>query len=73
MTRGQTKLYNVELQHLYFSPNIFRVIKLRRIRWAGHVVHMVYKRYAYGIFIGKPQRKRPLGSSGHWWEDNINL
>jgi hypothetical protein len=73
VTGGWTELYNVEHHTLYFSPNIFRVIKSRRMRWVGHVAHMVYKRYEYRIFIGKPEGRRPLGRSGNWWEDNIKV
>jgi hypothetical protein len=55
------------------SPNIVRVIKSRRIRWAGHVARMGGKRrFAYKVFVGKPEAKRPLGRCKHRWEDNIH-
>ena len=51
----------VELNVLYSSPNIVRVIKLRRMRWAGHVARMGEERGAYSVLVGKPEGKRPLG------------
>jgi hypothetical protein len=45
---------------LYASPNNFRVIKLRRMRWEGHVAHLGEIRSAYNIFVGKCEGKRPL-------------
>jgi hypothetical protein len=55
------KLHNEELHNLYSSPSIIRVIKSRRMRWAGNVTRMGEKRNAYGILVGKPEGKRPLG------------
>jgi hypothetical protein len=55
------RLYNKELNDLYFSPNIVRVIKSRRMRWAGHVAGMGEERGAYRVLVGKPEGKRPLG------------
>ena len=49
---------------MYCSPNIVRVIKSRRLRWAGHIVRMEEGRSAFKIFIGKPTGKRPLGGPG---------
>jgi hypothetical protein len=49
------KLHNEELSNLYFSPNIVRVIKSRRIRWAGHVVRMGERRGVYMVLVGKPE------------------
>jgi len=49
------KLHNEELNDLYFSPNIVRVIESRRIRWAGHVVRMGERRCVYGVLVGKPE------------------
>ena len=54
-------LHNEELLSLYRSPNIVRVIKSRRLRWAGHIARMEEGRSAYKILRGKPTRKRPLG------------
>jgi len=59
------KLRNEELRDLYFLPNIVRVVKSRRMRWAGHVAHMGQGRGVYGVLVGKPEGKRPLGRPGH--------
>jgi hypothetical protein len=55
------KLHNEELHNLYSSPNIIRMIKSRRMRWAGRVARMAEKRNAHRILMGKPEGKRPLG------------
>jgi len=55
------RLYNEELNELYSSPNIVRVIKSRRMTWAGHVASMNEERGAYRVLVGKPEGKRPLG------------
>ena len=55
------KFTNEELNDLYYSPNILRVIKSRRMRWAGHVARMSEERGAYRVLVGKPEGKRPLG------------
>ena len=65
------RLHNEELISLYRSPNIVRVIKSRRIRWAGHVARMEKSRSALKILTGKPTGKRPLGRPRLRWEDNI--
>jgi hypothetical protein len=67
------KLHNEELHNLYFSPSIIRMIKSRRMRWAGHVARMGEKRNAYRILVGKPEGKRPLGRPICRWEDNIRV
>ena len=67
------KLYNEELNGLYSSANIVRVIKLRRMRLEVHVVRMVEGRGVYSVLVGKPQGKRPLGRPKHRWEDNIKM
>jgi hypothetical protein len=56
---------------LYLSPNIIRIIKSRRMRWAGHVARMGEKRNAYRILVGKPEGKRPVGRQRCRWVDNI--
>jgi hypothetical protein len=59
--RGEwRKLHNRELGDLYSSLNIVRVIKSRRMRWAGHVAHMGERRRVYRVLLVKPERKRPL-------------
>jgi hypothetical protein len=67
------RLHNEELNDLYSSPNIVRVIKLRRMRWAGHVAHMGEERWVYRVLLGKPEGKRPLGRPRRRWVDNIRM
>ena len=67
------KLYNEEITDLYCSPNIVRVIKSRRMRWAGHVVRMWEGRGMYRVLVGKPEGKRQLGRPRRRWEDNIKM
>jgi hypothetical protein len=61
VTRDWRKLHNEELHNLYCSPSIIRMIKSRRMRWAGHVGHTRAKRDAYRALLRKPEIKRPLG------------
>jgi hypothetical protein len=63
------KLHNDKLHNLYSAPNIVRVIKSRRMRWAGHVASMGEGRGVYGDLVGRPEVKRPLGRSRSRWED----
>jgi len=65
------KLHNEELKGLYSSSDIVRVIKSRRMRWAGHVTLMGEGRGVYRLLVGKPEGKRPLGRPRRRWEDNI--
>jgi hypothetical protein len=58
---------------LYSSLNIIRIIKSRRMRWAGHVGRMGEKRNAYRVLVGKPQGKRPLKRPRRRWEGNIKM
>jgi hypothetical protein len=67
------KLHNDELHDLYSLPNIVRVIKLRRMRWAGLVACMGEGRGIYRVLVGRPEGKRPLGRPRHRWEDNIKM
>ena len=67
------RFHNEELHSLYRSPNIVRVIKSRRFRWAGHVASMEESRSAFKILTGKPTGKRPLGRPSLRWEDNIRM
>ena len=67
MTGEWRKLHNGELNDLY-SPNIVRVIKSRRMRWAGHVAHMGEGRGVYRVLVGKPEGKRPLGRPWRRWD-----
>ena len=67
------KLYNEEFRDLYPLPNIVRVVKSRRMRWAGHVARMGEGRGVHRVLVGKPEGKRPLGRPRRRWEDNINM
>jgi hypothetical protein len=73
VTGEWTRLHNKELNDLYSSPNIIRVIKSRRMRWVGHVACMGEGRGAYRILVGRPEGRRPLGRHRHRWEDNIKM
>jgi hypothetical protein len=67
------KLYNDELHSLYSSPYTVRVIKSRRMRWAGHMACMGEGRGVYRVLVGRPEGKRPLGRPTCRWEDNIKM
>jgi hypothetical protein len=64
---GWRKLHNEELHNLYSSASIIRIIKSRRMRWAGHIGRMGEKKNAYRILVGKPEGKRPLGRPRRRW------
>jgi hypothetical protein len=66
------KLHNEELHDLYSLPNIVRVVKSRRMRWAGHVARMGQDS-VYRVLVGKPEGKRPLGRPRRRWENNIDM
>ena len=70
VTREWRKLHNEELNYLYSSPNIVRVIKSRRMRWAGHVAPVGERSDLCRDLVGKPEGKRPLGRPR---EDNIKM
>ena len=65
------KLHNEDLTDLYSLPNNVRVVKSRRMRWAGHVARMREGRGVHRVLVGKPEGKRPLGRPRRRWEDNI--
>ena len=67
------RLYNDDLNDLYSSPNIVRMIKSRRMRWAGHVARMAEERGVYGVLVGKPEGRRPLGRPRRRWVANIRM
>ena len=67
------KLHNGELSDLYSLPDIVRVVKSRRMRWAWHVARMGEGRGAHRVLVGKPEGKRPLGRPRRRWEDNIKM
>jgi hypothetical protein len=66
-------LQKKELHNLYYSPNIIRMTKLKRMRWAGHVERMGDERNRYMIVVGKPEGWRPLGRPRHRWVDDIKI
>ena len=65
------KLHYEELSDLYSLPNTVRVIKSRRMRWAGHVARIAERRGVHRVLVGKREGKRPLGRPRCRWEDNI--
>jgi hypothetical protein len=67
------KLHKEELRDLYSSPSIIRIIKSRRMGWAGHVIQMGEKRNTYRLLVGKPEGNRPLGRPRRRWVDNIRM
>ena len=73
VTGERRKLNNGELNNLYSSPNIVRVITSRRMRWAGHVARIGEKRGLYRVLVRQPVGKRPLRRPKHRREDNINI
>jgi hypothetical protein len=73
VTGGWGKLHNEELYDLYSSLNIIRIIKSRRMRWAGHIVRMWEKKNMYRLLVGKPEGKRPLGRPRCKWVDDIRM
>jgi hypothetical protein len=73
VTGERRKLHNEELNGLYSLPNIVRVIKPRRLRWAGHVARMGDGRGVYRVLVGKPEGKRPLGRPRRRWGDNVRM
>jgi hypothetical protein len=70
---GWRKLHDEELHGLYSSSSIVRVIKERRMRWAGHVACLGEVRGAYNILVGRPEGRRPLVRPRRRWEDNIKM
>ena len=64
---------NEELNDLFSLPNTVRVVKSRRMRWAGHVACMGEDRGVHRVLVGKPEGKRPLGRPRHRWEDNSKM
>ena len=72
VTGKRRNLHN-DLNNLYFSPNIVRVIKSRRMKWAGHVARIGEGRGVYRVLVRKPEVRRQLGRPRRRWEDNIRM
>jgi hypothetical protein len=70
---GWRKLHNEELHNLYSSPSIIRIIKSKRMRWAGHVAPMGEKTLVYKLLVGEPEGKRPPGRPKRRWIVNIKM
>jgi hypothetical protein len=66
------KLHSAELHNLYSSPDIIKLIKSRRMRWAGHVARMRGEK-VYWVLVGKPEGKRPLGRPRRRWDDGLKM
>ena len=73
VTGDWRRLHNEEVNDLYSSPNIVRVIKSRRMRWARHVARMGEEKGVYRVLVGKPEGRRPLGRPRCRWMDNIRM
>jgi hypothetical protein len=67
------KIIIIIIIDMFFSPNVIRMIKLRGMRWAGHVACMGERRGAYRILVGIPEGRRPLGRTRLILEDNIKM
>jgi hypothetical protein len=67
------KLHNYEFHSLYSSPNVVRVVKLWKMKCAGHVTSMEEGRGVYRVLVGRSEGKRPLGRTRRRWEDNIKM
>jgi hypothetical protein len=73
VTGDWRKLHKEEFHDLYSSPSIVRIIKARRMKWAGHVARMGEKRNACRLLVAKPEGRRLLGGPRHRWVDNIRM
>jgi hypothetical protein len=73
VTEDWRRLHNEELHNFYSSPNIIRMMKSRRMRWAGYVARMGENRNAYRISVGKPGGKRQLVRRRRRWMNNIKI
>ena len=73
LTSDWKRLPSEKLDDLYSSPNIFWVIKSRRIKWAGHVARIGERRRAYRVWVGKHEGKRSLGKPRSIWEHDIKI
>ena len=67
------KLHTEEIKGLYSSPNIIRVIRSRRMRWAGYVAYMGERTGVYRVLVRNPEGKKPFGKPRRRWEDNTKM
>jgi hypothetical protein len=68
LSRVKENLYG-----LYSSPNVIRVMKSRRMGWAGHATHMGDRRGAYRVLVGRPEGNTPLGRPRRRWDNDIRM
>jgi hypothetical protein len=73
VTGDWRRLHKEALYDLQSSPNVIRVTKSRRMRWAGNVTHMVERRGVHRVLVGRPEGSGPFGRSRSGWEDNIKM
>jgi hypothetical protein len=73
VSAASRKLHNEELQDLYSSPSIIRIMKGTRMTWEGHVARIGERRIACRLLVGKPEGRRPLGRPRRRWLDNIRM
>jgi hypothetical protein len=73
VTGGWRTLHNEELHNLYSSPSVIRMIKLRRMGWAGRVARTRTKKNSYSVLVGKPEGKTPLGRTRRRCVDNSKM
>jgi hypothetical protein len=73
VTGGLRKLHDEELHNSYSLPSIIRMIKTRKMRWAGHLARIGEKRNAYRFLVGRPEGERPPGRPKRRWVDNIEM
>jgi hypothetical protein len=73
VTGESTKVHKEELNDMYSSPNIVRVIKSSRVREAGHVARIGERRSVYKVLMYKPDGKKPLGRPRCRWDGNIKM
>jgi hypothetical protein len=73
VTGGWRKMHSGELQNLYSSQNIIRMIKSRRMRWARHVARVGEMRNEYKLSVGKPEGRTHLGRPRRRWDDNFKM
>jgi len=69
--RWNIEIHSVEFNDMYSLPYIVRVIRSRRMRWAGHVARMGERRGVCRFLVEKPGGKKPLGRPRRRWEDNV--